>query len=392
MNTHSHIYKAYKKDRNDAIIYSKMENLTECNANTSDLVDPIESTYCEVPNEVMTIQAIFLAAVTICSCIGNIFILSLVIKYKTLRYRSILVCLSLVVCDLFLVVFFHLPALLSVCYHQWILGYIGCQLFGYVGFYFIHVRWMSMAVISLDRFSFIFFPLSYPRWSKPYLIFLTIASWVIPILLTFPSLVFGKRRYTFRPGFFHCIVDCGEDKICYGMYDALLTLQLLLGAGLPSILYTIIYCYSRRKRNLIQMGSHDDLTVEGNLHIQSYWSKRDTRALITILLLLIALLLSSLPIYLLIYTRRVFTEFYQSVPIWVQMIVMDSFQISTLLDPLLIIRNRDIYEAIKMTINRSQQRSRNKSTLRRSSVLSKTINTTIAIKINRKKETTKPVN
>ena len=346
-----------------------MENHTECNA--SDLADPVEPKYCEVPNWVMIIQGIYLSVVSIGSCIGNLFVLFLVMKYKNLRYRSILVCLSVVICDLLILVFVHFTAILSVINYGWILGSIGCQLVGYTAFFLIYVRWMSMTVISLDRFSFIFFSLSYQRWSKPYLILLTIGSWGIPILMTAPTLAGNKSAYyTFRPGLFLCILECGLDTVCNVTYDTLLTLLLLFGAILPSVLYTIIYCFSRRKRRKIQMGSLADLTINNTQN----WSKRDMQALITFVLILIEVILSNVPVYLLTFSKRYFSNFYNDIPIWIRMITIDFFYLSPLLDPLLILRNRDIYRAIQHLYRSSKPKQRRSSTVRRGSTISRNNN------------------
>lgn len=312
------------------------------NCNSSYLVDSLEPLYCDTEDWILVLQAVFLAVVIVSSIIGNVFILFLVFKYKVLRYRSILVSLSAVICDLTMVFFFQIPALISVSAKGWVLGYEGCQFVGYVGFHLIYVRWMTMAVISLDRFSYIFFPLSYPRRSKPVLIIMTIAAWTVPFFMHAP-IIFGIGRYTFKPGYSQCVVDCGTNRTCYGMYVAIFSIQVFVGAILPCVLYTIMYIYSCTKRQKIQLGSYPGLDIAENQ--VPHWSKRDLRALTTFVLVLLALLLSNMPIYAVSIMRRSFPDTYENIPFWMHMLTIDLFYFTGVLDPLLIIRNRDFYRA-----------------------------------------------
>lgn len=348
-----------------------MEAYNSC----SSVADETEPQYCETTQIVLILQAFYLTVTILLSLTGNAGILFLVIKFTALQYRSILVSLSVVICDLILVLFFHLPALISVASGEWIMGHIACQIFGVVGFYLIFVRWMSMAVISLDRFSFTLFPFTYPRWSKPYLISLTICAWFLPALMVAPSIA-GEGVYSFRPGFSQCIIHCGDNQACYGLYVALYTSQMFVGAVLPSVLYTVMYCISCRKRRLIQMGSHNDLTDTDRITPQ--WSQRDKRALKTFIIVLVVLLISNMPAYLLNSIRQTIPSVYRMTPIWIHMIAADFFYAANILNPLLIIRNRDIYKAFqrlyKKQSRRLSMRTTSTSTLRRSSVSASTNN------------------
>ena len=314
------------------------------NCNSSYLVDSgsLESLYCDTEDWILVLQAVFLAVVIVSSVIGNVFVLFLVVKYKALRYRSILVSLSAVISDLVMVFFFHIPALISVSAKGWVLGYEGCQLAGYVGFYLIYVRWMTMGVISLDRFSYIFFPFRYPRRSKPILIIMTITAWTVPFFMHIPT-IFGIGKYTFKPEYSQCVIDCETNKTCYRTYAAIFSIQVLIGAILPCVLYTIMYLYSRTKRRNVQLGSYPGLNIAGNQIPR--WSKRDLRALTTFVLVLLTLLLSNMPVYGISILRHSFPDSYENIPLWIHMLTTDLFYFTNILDPLLIIRNRDFYRA-----------------------------------------------
>lgn len=326
------------------------------------------SPYSDTAQWILILQSIYLAATILASSIGNLTILVLVMKCKVLQYRSMIVSMSVVISDGLTVIFFHIPALISVSTGDWQFGEIGCHVFGIAGFYLISVRWLSMAVLSLDRFSITLFPLRYPKWSKPYLIILTTTAWVLPILMSLPSLS-GVGDYSFRPGFSQCIIDCKNDTTCFGLYASLYTSQVLLGAILPSILYTIMYCISRNKRRMIPMGSLPDLMSSSP---DSTWSNRDKRAFTTFVSILITLLVGNVPVYILSVARQSIASAYMEIPVWSHMLILDCFYLTTFLNPLLIIRNRDISGAIRQIFNRSRtisRRTASLSTLRRASIV-----------------------
>ena len=345
----------------------------------------VERPYCSTSEWVLVLQSIFLAATVVGSLAGNSFILLLIARHRSLRYRSINVCLSAVITDLLLVVVFHLPALISVAAKRWVFGDIGCTITGFIAFYLIYVRWMSMAVIALDRFFYIIYSLTYDNWSKPFLIALTINAWIMPFILHIPS-IFGYGTFSFRPGFSQCTIDCGHDLKCYEMFVAGFSIQFLVGAILPTSLYLAMYAISwtkRRKRIIMgtslqpvnENGSNTNILSGQSLdqplqsHGFNFWSKREIHALVTFLLVFVALLATNIPVYALTIMRRGFAVQYQRVPIWVHFIIIDLFYLSNLLDPLLIMRNRDFRKVIVQMFQKLISSFRSNNKMRRPSVV-----------------------
>ena len=326
------------------VLKSWMMMMNNCNSSTIRFIAKLEKPYCVLPPWVLNLQVSYLALNVTLSAVGNGFVLFLILRNKTLRYRSILVTLSCVLTDSLLVLLFHLPALVSAATREWPLGEVGCKVLGLVGFYLVYVRWISMATIALDRFCFISFPMSYARWSKPYLIVLTVLAWGVPLLMQVPSMV-GVGMYSFRPGFSNCFIDCGTDRVCYGVYAASISVQFVVGAFLPTGLYTIMYIFSRFKKRRIRMGSQLNISQRSSQLPQWHWSNRDIRALTTFLLVLITIMATNVPVYVLLLLRRPYTELYQQIPLWVHMIITDLFYASSFLNPLLIMRTREFRRA-----------------------------------------------
>jgi hypothetical protein len=343
-----------------------MNNSTCDNDTVNFLVDPLDHSFCEIDRWFLIIQSIYLSIASILGIAGNVFILLLVLRYKFLRYQSMIVSLSIVISDLMIVFFVHLPGVISVSNGGWALGYEGCQAFGFIGFYFIYVRWLSMTVVCLDRFSFIIYPIHYAKCGKPYIITLTAAAWTAPLLMTIPSVTGDIGMYTFRPNIFQCSIHCDDNMLCFGIYIALYSLEMIFGVIIPSILYTIMYAISRHKRKQIQLGSHSNRTERPT----QQWSKNDSRILTVYMLILMVLVITNIPIFIMQTMRR--TEVYEKTPIWIHMLFADVFYATNFLNPLIIIRNRDIYKAIKSIFKTKRRMSiASYNSSRRSSTVSR---------------------
>lgn len=335
-------------------------NVSEEQASITDL--DIEPGYCTVPEWVVVLQAFVLALLVLGTLVGNSFVLFLVARYKALRYRSIIVSLSVVVADLFLGIFYITPALISASAREWVLGgEKGCIGLGFLAFYFLYVRWMAMGLIAVDRFCYILFPITYIRCGKPFLIILTCAVWAGPFGMHFPSLV-GYAKYSFRAGYSHCTLDCGSKahQYCYIIFMTQFLVQLLIGLFVPGVLYVIMFCIGRAKRKHIRLGTMKD--ESGNykrIAVPSKWSRRDINALFTFLFIFLALLLTNVPLYGLSILRRPVPALYRNVPLWGQWILVDLFYSSSMLDAVIVTRNEDFHRAIMQTFcKRKLQRKR----------------------------------
>jgi len=294
------------------------------------------------------------------SLVGNGIALSLICRYKQLRYRSILVAVGLVVVDLLMPVVVHLPMLASIIAGMWPFGDIGCTILGYVLLSLLQVRWLEATVVVLDRFLVIVFPFFYMRWSKHILIALTVAAWLIPIAVSFPAAV-GFGRFTFRTTTTICAVFCGEDQACFYFYVVEFSLFVCVGGLLPTVLYFILYCIGRRKSgaSIWRLGTHTSDTATTSRRgfradrrnsILSFQTARDKRATVTFAIIFFALLVTQLPQLIFSTTRR--TDFYSLIPIYVHFIAIDIFLISPALDPIVIMRNRDFRNAMARMLGR----------------------------------------
>ena len=352
----------------------------------------------------------------LCSILGSCLVLLLVSCNKKLRYPSIVISLGLVAADLIIAIAWLFQVLAYAGVGDWTLGDEAlCTAFGVVLVWLLYVRWSEVAVVTMDRFLIVIFPFfTYRRYSKPLMITMTILAWIVPAALVLPS-VNGFGRYEFRPQISACTVECDGDGPCTTFYTALFGVFLLIGGVLPALLYTTMYCIGLRKRwkhkhrklgtiessatstgaspqEPTSSSSSENRTeaasVESPTHLSYNASQavtsdrtvptrrrsrifrlfkpRDRRAMITIFIIFLSMLITHIPIYVLSAIRSV-GNIYESTPLIVHFISVYIFILGPILDSIIIMRNKDFRDVITNGIRKQKVRPYN--TGRRPSIM-----------------------
>lgn len=335
-----------------------MDNGTASNA-TPTTETTLEPELEDIARWLLWLHASIVAVLLVISMIGNSLALFLVTKYHQLHYRSILVSLGVVVADLLLPLVLHFQALSSSAAGRWPFGDVGCTIFGYLLFSLYYVRWLSMAIIVIDRFVAIMWPFFYKRRSKPLLIAGSVGAWIIPFIVALPGLV-GYAQSEYRSTLTLCVSDCGDDRGCFYLVVTIFGVYVLIGCALPTVLYLILYCLSRSKRHATQLrlGTHARPRTSGQPNLSRRRSStpsvvqaaKDHRALVTFLIVFVTLIVTQFPIYITSSIRR--TDLYQDIPIYVHYILIDIYMLSTALDPIIVMRNRDFRLALSHLLGR----------------------------------------
>ncbi len=351
--------------------------MSSCNGSYQ--ADPLEPVICDEHQWNIILEAVFLIIVIICSFCANLFVLFLVMKYRSLRYMSMMVSVCGVFADILMTIIFHVPALVSVLNGgEWAFGYIGCQVIGVLCYYLVSVRWMIMAVIALDRFSYILFPLSYNSWSKPYIIILIISAWCVPVFMNIPSIV-QVGTYTYRTGLSQCALDCDQDSVCKLIHFVVFTIMYSIGVLVPTCLYTAIAIIARRKRQNIRMGfnqSDEGETGTTTTTHDNRWNAAGTKDILVFVLIFVSFIVTNTPLYIMILIRRSAPSVYMAIPLWGHMLIANFFYLSNIVNPLLIMKNKDFTTAaFKLCCKRKPRayRTSSLSTLRRASIPQNTI-------------------
>ena len=333
-----------------------------CNASNITGEDSNETSYDLKQTHVaaIVIYVVFVLVVIVSSLIANGLVLLLVVYDKRLRYRSFLASLNVVVADMLLILFYHVMVSANLVSRGWAFGnsgstaYYSCFVVGVISYYVINVRWVAVGAIALDKYLTVRFPFRYwnPKQSKTLLVLMTIAVWVSPAVLFLPSTALTEPR--FRANVPMCIPSCRDIFPCGLIVTLEISLSFIWGAILPSVFYTLMYCRGRKLKLKSTVTHLGRLTVQlstGAIIEQPIMSQnnqnRERRALLTLFLMYLSVLMTSLPTYAMVLTRRVDRCIFFSIPIYIQFVFAGIFLLSTLLDPIVLMRNQDFRQALR---------------------------------------------
>ena len=178
----------------------------------------------------------------------NVLFIVALITFRHRVNEGFILCLSIFIANLILSVVFGINIFVASSTRSWPLGYRGCQFFGFVTYLVTTVRWVTLGMLSVDRFCRVFLPLCYSRHSKTVLKVLFLFPWVILLPTAILPLFNINGTYNFFNGFLGCYYQqkCTETSVCPITIYVTFTVVLASGSVLPIVLYTIIYCKARR--------------------------------------------------------------------------------------------------------------------------------------------------
>lgn len=306
----------------------------------------------ETPMWILVLHSIGNVIQIIASSVLCILVFVLVLKYKKLQRRAVIVSLSLIAADILLVCSYHLPSFTSTVVLAWPFEFIGCEIFGFLSTTFILTRWFMMSVLSADRFFTVRYPFSYEKYSKVILTILTLIAWVVPVLISMTCLNI-LSSVAFRHNVPTCLFYAPTLNRGLVFFCVSTSLSFVIGCILPTALYVWLYRKARKLspsatklgRIAVQIATGSVIQIPlGPLDKD----KHERRALITFVLIFITFFLTSAPLFFLQILRSLFTELWCKIPIYVHFILVQVFLSSTLLDPILIMRDGDFRRCLKL--------------------------------------------
>ena len=304
----------------------------------------------DASHEFVVVYISLLSLIIACGVLGNSMVLLLVLLDKRLRYRSIIASLSIVLCDLLLTIFYHGVALTGAVLKRWPYGQDDegtCDAYATTTMGLLYVRWLAISTIAIDRFCTVTFPFKYPQHSKKVLILLTILTWIVPFVVT--VLRFHVSSSTFRPNIPTCLPTCLEEEginktLCRLLNLVAAILVIVIGIGIPSVVYTWLYYKGRQFRRKPQLGT--SMTTSNSTQTFVF-TTQEQKALMTLFLLYMTVLITTLPRMTTLFIRLAPNCLYFRIPLEVHLCSALIFFSSTSLDPIVLLRHQDFRIAIK---------------------------------------------
>ena len=187
------------------------------------------------------VTAVFLLLFLVIGLPWNLLVIVTIVKQKLYTQPTIILLLSLVITDLVLLVF-HLPLVMVTAFSgEYVFGSsdsVRCSVCSNTGFVSVLCSVnaiFTIALMSIDRFLFIYLPLHYDRYITKWRTVVAIAvAWLVAVAIcVLPLIGFGDIIYTSES--FSCDIDPGLE---YGIF----LLVLVCLAILPVIVLNVWVC------------------------------------------------------------------------------------------------------------------------------------------------------
>ena len=308
----------------------------------SNIQGPIEMPYSSALTITLrVIQSIFYCVIFFGGLFLNTLLIVLVAKYKKLQTLSFLVSLQVVVLDWLLSISI-LTGLSTNIANKWLFGKYVCAITGLIFNTGALARTFLMCVFVIDRYLAIVWPYFYPKYKLKVTVSLSIASWVLAVLVGVGMLPGLFDCYTFRS----TLMVCTTSSQC--SYSCFIYIRIYSGITIPAtILPIILYGFLYYKARKIQK----ELASNGAANNANY--RKEWKATITFSLLFLTVVAVVLPNILTnLIIIAIFPDGdYSPVSYAILVVASSSILLLTITDPIVIMRDKDMKEVLSKIKN-----------------------------------------
>ena len=236
---------------------TEVDNLT-CAA--SNIQGPVELPYSlGFSAALRNVHAILNIILILAGVFLNGMVIMLVVKYKKLQTHSIIIALQVVSLDLLISLYILLSVVNSIA-NRWLLGEYMCALTGMFGFIIALSRTFLMFVFVIDRYLSVFWTYFYPKHKIKVILCLSIASWLLSVLISIPLLPGILDCYYFIPLSWNCAFGLACHKNCSIYSNTFYAVVVIPLTIVPVFFYIKLYWRGRKVRKaMVAEGSATDL-------------------------------------------------------------------------------------------------------------------------------------
>ena len=273
----------------------------------------------------------------------NLILTVAIVKFHHQMDEGFILSIGIFVTNVVMILSNGINIFLSSVTRSWPLGYAGCQILAFLSFYPITVRWVTLGMLSIDRFCRVFLPFFYDRHSKIVLAVLLVIPWIVVLPFNILSFVRVFTKFEFSILFPACYRQFHCDGSVACLVFTLINLVVVLSSGsiLPIAVYTVLYIKSRRLLRSTQIPHVSD-------EQQIAYTERQKKATKTFALMVVVFSCYS--------ASGVFLRSLQVIPTiqntnGLQFFIYDFILTYTITDFLIVWKNTDGKKVIKKLIN-----------------------------------------
>ena len=232
------------------------------------------------------------------------------------------------------------PEFITAVTGEWVFGEGMCQASGFLHDGFASMRFLLTLAFTLDRFFTVFLPFYYAKHGGKVSSLMSFVVWMVSLIRVSIPLRGGLDCYAYVPTFKTCTaVTCTETYIL-----TIVGITALLGDIIPFALYITLFIKAKKIKNKTQAALPNPTDTPA-----SSTARHNSRAMITFLILFLALIGCTTPPVVLYMVSFALPAEQGPNPILLifQIIVGRTFfNALTVIDPIVLMRNRDVREVL----------------------------------------------
>ena len=338
------------------------------NESTATDIDPPNGNICMTPTRlpdsihpaVDYVQASIVLITMVLAITMNWFVVFLIARHRVLHKMAFFLTLQLIVPNLIFSVTVLPVMFVTAVLREWHLGPVMCQLLGSIHDMTITSRYLIIFVLTTDRVTSVFYPFFHLRHGAKVAICNSTIAWILALIRSVTSLEGVLSCTKYLPVFKMCSGAPFCSEICRFHTVTSALILIIVGVVIPFILYAILFLKAKIIRyrfiNSIRIQEvpspvslqNGDLEDKRNAAIDkinnSTIDVHNHRATVTFIILTSVIIGCALPPYVLYTAQNVLGR---SPPILIilQIIIGRTFLYGlAVVDPIVILRNRDIRE------------------------------------------------
>ncbi len=289
-----------------------------------------------VPSSLFTtirvLRALYICILMVLGLISNFFVICLVFKYKKLQTCSFIVAVQIALANIIVLISNGLPSIVNSFAGRWILGLEICIISGFTQLLVINLRTILVFAFSIDRFSSVFLPFTYPKYSRKIVTIMCVLAWAISCslsLLMTPQLL---DCYIYSLPASSCVFSSrcsGTCRMSSLIYSATIVIPTTI---IPIGLFTALYFKGRKiRRNEAMLRDLSDAEVS------------DWRAIKTFSLIFVTIFVLTIPPTVIAQITALFGSMVRT------LLLIASASMSyaiVVTDPIMILRNKDVRDIL----------------------------------------------
>ena len=289
----------------------------------------------------------------------NTFVITIVIRFKQLHDITFYFSLQIIIVDLLNAAIIFPSSAANAIADKFIFTGL-CNTVGFFISFFRFARNMLVFVLVVDRFCAIFLPFRYNNHRSKLITGFSIIAWTITMIFILIDVTLGC--YKFQRFTWTCSLGVGcKTKSTCRVYAAVFICVVNVATLVSLSLYSALLHKAKKVRNRVlplSSGNYDDLEARERERRR----KSERRANTTFFILLIAIVGVTFPTYLISVLGDVVLYIFEATPpaaYTIALVVLRGTpNLSTILDPIVIMRNQDVRDVIQIIVDQFKSRQR----------------------------------